>query len=50
MYYLLGYSVHHINGFITNQGLKVIARINPYCLRQSKAYYPRPIITNDNRS
>ena len=44
MYYLLGYSVHHINGFIINQGLKVIARINSYCLRQSQTTTPDQLL------
>ena len=35
MYYILGYSVDHINGFLINLGL--IDRTNPYCKRQAQA-------------
>ena len=36
MHLLLGYSVEHINDFLLNLGIKVIARLHPYCVRQAR--------------
>ena len=38
---ILGYSIEHINSFIINLGLKGIARLHPYCIKQAE-----PITTN----
>ena len=40
MHILLGYSVEHINNFIINLGLKGIARLKPYCIKQAEAITP----------
>ena len=37
MHLLLGYSVEHINDFLLNLGIKGIARLHPYCVRQGRA-------------
>ena len=40
MHILLGYSVEHINNFILNLGLKGMARLKPYCIKQAEAITP----------
>lgn len=40
MHHLLGYSVDHINQFLINLGIKGIARLKPYCVKQAKAITP----------
>ena len=40
MHLLLGYSVEHINDFLLNLGIKCIARLHPYCVRQTRAITP----------
>ena len=37
---LLSYSVEHINSFIINLGLKGMARLKPYCIKQADAITP----------
>ena len=37
MHLLLGFPADHINKFILNPSLKVIARLNPYCIKQTEA-------------
>lgn len=40
MHYLLGYSTDNINEFLVNLGIRGIARIKPYCIKQAKAITP----------
>ena len=40
MHLLLGYSVEHINVFLLNLGIKGIASLHPYCVRQARAITP----------
>ena len=40
MHILLGYSVEHINNFIINLGLKGMARLKPYCIKQAEPITP----------
>ena len=44
MHHLLGYSVDHINDFLINLGIKCIARMNPYCIKQAKPVTPEILL------
>ena len=44
MHHLLGYSVEHINNFLINLGLRGIARLKPYCIKQAYAITPEHLI------
>ena len=44
MHLLLGYSVDHINGFLLNLSIKGMARLKPYCIKQSHAITPELLL------
>ena len=44
MHHVLGYSVEHINNFLINLGLRGIARLKPYCIKQAYATTPEHLI------
>lgn len=44
MHYLLGFSVDHINNFLINLGLRGIARLKPYCIKQAHAITPEHLL------
>ena len=44
MHHLLGYSVDHINSFLINLSIKGMARLKPYCIKQSYAITPELLL------
>ena len=44
MQHLLGYSVDHINNFLTHLSIKGMTRLKQYCIKQSYAITPELLL------